>query len=172
METQLGLGGMRGVMQEKTHLRLEATWKTFALIGMIAAAGFNAAIWVGGVQKRNDAAKQHEKIQDAHQAAVDKLAAAINKHDKELQNARYVAARIEIAQQHILEQLEAREMRESTPRSYRERLVQQRKLRVLQQRIDRREKALKQSYAEYPIVPQAGALPAGDPLEGLVEDNK
>jgi hypothetical protein len=147
----------------KTAKHLDNTWKTLTLIGSIAAAGFGAAMFLGGFQTQADAAAQHKVLRTEQQDAAKLATSRFEEVDEDLQAQRYIQIRIEIAQQQLLDESRLEREHERRTRTRAEHSERQARIEELEERIEIRAGALKRSYDARPAAP-SHEIDSRDPL--------
>lgn len=128
-------------MDEKTTQRVENSWKTLTLIATIAAAGFAAATHLSDYKTRADARSDHAAIRQDMDEAVDDVEDALDSHDEELAEIRYINVQIAFEQKNVADRLEilATQQREARSRSSRD--EQEDRIESLERRIKQRSQA-------------------------------
>lgn len=153
-------------MEEKTQKKLDASWKTLSLIGTILAAGFAAATYLGRYQTVDDAKSQHRAIvAEAHEDAAS-AEERLDAQEEQLVDLRVRNVRIEVGQQQVLDEMRRVRLRDQRARTAAEREAQEQELQEIDERIQRRERALEQSYEQRPILAPE-AMSDNDPLADL-----
>lgn len=154
-------------MEQSTAKKLEGVWKTLTLIGAIAAAGFAASTYLAGYQRTDDAKAEHVAIRAAQADSETHIQEQIRTGAEERQSIRYINVRIEVSQRQINDRLELIAEQNRTVRTRSARAARADRVEVLEDRIQTRDRALRQSYQDRPPVPDEDAVASGDPLSAL-----